>query len=463
MIKIEITRLAEILSAKVVGQATGYIEKVSIDSRQPCPNSVFFALRGENFDAHQYLAQAVQQGAVALVVEQAEQELAANVVQLVVADTKLALGKLAHWLREQISPKLVAMTGSSGKTTVKEMTAAILTAFVDDATKVLYTAGNFNNDIGVPLTLLRLTEQHQYAVIELGANHQGEISYTTQIACPDVALVNNVAAAHLEGFGSILGVAEAKGEIYRGLSENGVAIINLDCHYLTQWQAEIQQRKIRTFALENPQADIYAQDIVATDKGSTFLLCVEQQKIEINLPYLGRHNVSNALAAASLAMAIGADLPAIKKGLEQANQVKGRLYPQQISDNLLLLDDSYNANVDSLKAAIDVLAGASAEVKILVVGDMAELGKQSVSCHQQVAEYAKQFPLEVFSFGGESAVISQTCLGKHFTDKTALAQQLNHYIEQQLAQQKRVLLLTKGSRRMRMEEIIELIKGHFVC
>jgi len=347
-------------------------------------------------------------------VHQANTEIATP--QLVVADTRLALGQLAKWLREKINPRTVAMTGSSGKTTVKEMTASILQQTAGNPEAVLFTNGNFNNDIGVPLTLLRLTEQHKFAVIELGANHQGEIDYTTHLAQPEAALVNNVAAAHLEGFGSIEGVARAKGEIYRGLTPNGVAIINSEHNYIELWQKEIGSHAIQYF------------------------------------------NVKNALAATALAMNVGASLTDVKAGIEYRSQVKGRLFPIQVNENLLLLDDTYNANVDSLQAALDVLKGYDA-FRILLVGDMKELGEDSLKCHQQVGEHAKQAKLDlVLSYGTESAVISEAVLGKHFTNKAELIAYALDIIKQKLQENQKVVVLAKGSRSMKMEETIYSLK-----
>ena len=223
MIKQTTQQIAEILHARLFGDGNVTVTTVSTDTRQAVENGLFFALKGEKFDAHDYAEKAVEQGCVALVVER---ELPIAVPQIIVADTRLALGQLAKWLKSTLNPKTVAMTGSSGKTTVKEMTAKILQKTAACEEDVLYTFGNLNNDLGVPMTLLRLTEQHKFAVVELGANHIGEIAYTTQIAQPDACLVNNVAPAHLEGFGSIQGVAEAKGEIYRGLKAGGAAIVN---------------------------------------------------------------------------------------------------------------------------------------------------------------------------------------------------------------------------------------------
>ncbi|WP_439241348.1 UDP-N-acetylmuramoyl-tripeptide--D-alanyl-D-alanine ligase [Lonepinella sp. BR2474] len=462
MIKLTTKKLTEILNGTLIGNADTQIENISTDTRQQTQNGLFFALKGERFDAHQYLEQAMTQGNVAVIVDH---QCDVNVPQIIVTDTRLALGQLAQWLKAELHPLTVAMTGSSGKTTVKEMTAAILAQTASksavEKNQVLFTHGNFNNDIGVPLTLLRLNEKHQFAVIELGANHQGEIDYTTHLTQPDVALVNNVASAHLEGFGSIEGVAQAKGEIFRGLSEKGVAIVNLDCHYLDMWKKEIGTHKIQSFSAHHDQADFYASNVKATATGSTFMLHSPQGQIEISLPYLGEHNVSNALAATALAMNVGASLQDVQAGLEQKSQVKGRLFPIQPCENLLLLDDTYNANVGSLTSAIDVLKKYPA-FRIFVVGDMAELGENTPFCHQQIADYAAQAKLEcVASFGVHSAVISQQSQGQHFTDKAVMADYLTQIIKQKLANNQQVVLLAKGSRSQKMENVIDILKENF--
>lgn len=460
MIKLNIKQITDIVNGKLIGDASIDVENISTDTRKNTPNGLFFALKGEKFDAHDYLQSALEQGCVAAVVER---ECEIDVPQIVVADTRLALGLLAKWLKAKINPLTVAMTGSSGKTTVKEMTASILQQSAVNFDDVLFTQGNFNNDIGVPLTLLRLTEQHKFAVLELGANHSGEIAYTTDLVRPNAALVNNVAAAHLEGFGSLEGVARAKGEIYRGLSEQGTAIINLDCHYPELWKEEIGTRKVRSFSATNSQADYYADNIQLNETGSRFVLHTPKGWTEIQLPYLGGHNISNALAATALAMSVGAGLQEVKRGLEQKMQVKGRLFPIQPCENLLLLDDTYNANVDSLQSAVEVLKKYCA-FRILVVGDMAELGENSELCHQQVAEFAKAAQLDfVASFGDESAVISTACNGQHFTDKNKMSEKLIALIQQKLQNKQRVVLLAKGSRRMKMEQVIDSLKDNFIC
>ncbi|MCK9002732.1 UDP-N-acetylmuramoyl-tripeptide--D-alanyl-D-alanine ligase [Haemophilus influenzae] len=457
MIKLSTVQLAQILQAKLIGDENVQVEEINTDTRKSVSNSLFFALKGEKFDAHQYLDQAVSQGALALVVQQENSSIL--VPQLVVKDTRIALGELAKWLREKINPRTVAMTGSSGKTTVKEMTASILQHTAADSEVVLFTNGNFNNDIGVPLTLLRLTEKHRFAVIELGANHQNEINYTTKLVQPNAALINNIAPAHLEGFGSLAGVVQAKGEIYRGLTKNGVAIINAEHNHLDIWQKEISNHAIQYFNGK----DYSVKNVQGNEQGSTFTLVSPQGEIDISLPYLGEHNVKNALAATALAMNVGATLADVKAGLEQRSQVKGRLFPIQVTPNLLLLDDTYNANKDSLCAAIDVLKSYDAFL-ILCVADMKELGENSLAIHREVGQYVNLVNLDlVCSYGNESAVISEAVLGKHFTDKTEMVDFLVPLIENQLQQNKKVVVLGKGSRSMKMEDVIYSLKDKIKC
>lgn len=457
MIKLSTVQLAQILQAKLIGDENVQVEEINTDTRKSVSNSLFFALKGEKFDAHQYLDQAVSQGALALVVQQENPSIL--VPQLVVKDTRIALGELAKWLREKINPRTVAMTGSSGKTTVKEMTASILQHTAADSEAVLFTNGNFNNDIGVPLTLLRLTEKHRFAVIELGANHQNEINYTTKLVQPNAALINNIAPAHLEGFGSLAGVVQAKGEIYRGLTKNGVAIINAEHNHLDIWQKEISNHAIQYFNGK----DYSVKNVQGNEQGSAFTLVSPQGEIDISLPYLGEHNVKNALAATALAMNVGATLADVKAGLEQRSQVKGRLFPIQVTPNLLLLDDTYNANKDSLCAAIDVLKSYDA-FRILCVADVKELGENSLAIHREVGQYVNLANLDlVCSYGNESAVISEAVSGKHFTDKTEMVDFLVPLIENQLQQNKKVVVLGKGSRSMKMEDVIYSLKDKIKC
>ena len=423
---------------------------ITTDTRDCPKGSMFFALKGANFNGNAFAQKALDLGCAYAVIDEEEYKPANDERFLLVDDVLNTLQQLANYHRKKLNTPIVGITGTNGKTTTKELLATVLAKKYN----VLYTLGNLNNDIGVPLTLLRLTEKHRFAVIELGANHQNEINYTTKLVQPNAALINNIAPAHLEGFGSLAGVVQAKGEIYRGLTKNGVAIINAEHNHLDIWQKEISNHAIQYFNGK----DYSVKNVQGNEQGSTFTLVSPKGSIEINLPYLGEHNVKNALAATVLAMNVGASLADVKAGLEHRSQVKGRLFPIQVNENLLLLDDPYNANVDSLQAAIDVLKGYDA-FRILLVGDMKELGEDSLKCHQQVGEHAKQAKLDlVLSYGTESAVISEAVLGKHFTDKAELTAYALDIIKQKLQENQKVVVLAKGSRSMKMEETIYSLK-----
>ena len=375
MISVTLSQLTDILNGELQG-ADITLDAVTTDTRKLTPGCLFVALKGERFDAHDFADQAKAGGAGALLVSR---PLDIDLPQLIVKDTRLAFGELAAWVRQQVPARVVALTGSSGKTSVKEMTAAILS----QCGNTLYTAGNLNNDIGVPMTLLRLTPEYDYAVIELGANHQGEIAWTVSLTRPEAALVNNLAAAHLEGFGSLAGVAKAKGEIFSGLPENGIAIMNADNNDWLNWQSVIGSRKVWRFSPNAANSDFTATNIHVTSHGTEFTLQTPTGSVDVLLPLPGRHNIANALAAAALSMSVGATLDAIKAGLANLKAVPGRLFPIKLAENQLLLDDSYNANVGSMTAAVQVLAEMPG-YRVLVVGDMAELGAESEACHVQV-------------------------------------------------------------------------------
>lgn len=423
------------------------IDAICTDSRNIIKNAVFIALVGDHFDGHVFVEQAIEQGASLVIVDHKIDNNA--IAQIVVKDTKIALGLIAAAVRQLSHAKIVALTGSSGKTSVKEMTAAIL----QHCGQTLYTQGNFNNDIGVPLTLFRLTEQDQYAVIELGANHIGEIAYTTNIVKPQSALINNIAQAHLEGFGSLDGVATAKGEIFAGLANNGIAIINLDsCS--DKWFNSLVNKTVWTFSLSNPSANFYASNIQIAQTTS-FILHTPNGQCELELPLIGEHNVSNAVAASALAISVGAAFNQIKQGLATLKPVKGRLFPIQLNQTQLILDDSYNANVGSMSAAIKVLAKQPG-YRILVVGDMAELGEDAEKYHQQIGELAHHEKLDcVISVGNLSQFISQySGVGHHFNHK----QDAVNYLLMLLRQHPILTMLVKGSRSAKMEELIEKIQ-----
>ena len=448
MIPLDIEQIKKIVNGEsyYIQDESAVIDTICTDSRKIIKQSLFIALVGNNFDGHVFAEQSIKDGAIAVIVDH---KLNKTIPQIVVKDTRLALGVIANFIRQQSTAKIVALTGSSGKTSVKEMTAAIL----QHCGQTLYTQGNFNNDIGVPLTLLRLTKQDQFAVIELGANHIGEIAYTTNIVKPQSALINNIAEAHIEGFGSLEGVAKAKGEIFQGLLDGGIAIINLDsCS--DKWFTQLVNKTVWTFSLTNPSAQFYASNI-QHEKNTTFTLHTPKGECEIMLSLVGKHNISNAIAASALALSVGATFNQIQQGLASLTPVKGRLFPIKLNQTQLIWDDTYNANVGSMSAAVKVLAKQPG-YRILVVGDMGELGPEAEKYHCQIGELAHDEKIDcVVSVGKLSQFISQfSGVGHHFNNK----QDAVNYLLMLLRQQPNLTMLVKGSRSAKMEEVIEKIQ-----
>lgn len=453
MISVKLSQLIDLIDAELVGEDVE-ITAVSTDTRAIEDNSLFVALVGDRFDGHDFIDQAVKNGARALLVSK---PIELNVAQLVVNDTKKALGQLAAWVHQQCATPTVAITGSCGKTTVKEMVATILAC----RGNVLFTQGNFNNDIGVPLTLLRSQLSDEYAVIELGANHLGEIAYTTQLVQPDIALVNNVASAHIEGFGSLDGVKRAKGEIYTGLRPGGTALINLESWGEELWSEVLEDKRIITLSTMNSQADFFASDIrMNHDSMAEFVLHSPYGEAELSLSIVGKHNVANAVAASAIALEMGASLDHVRYGLAHLPKVKGRVDIVQLSEQIKLIDDSYNASVPAMKAAIDLLATYRAK-KWLILGNMAELGNESLALHRQVGEHAAPFQFDyVLTYGNDAQVISDLCAGKHF----ATHQDMLTYIEQQLNNNSSCsqVLLVKGANSAGMSKIVAALKEKFL-
>ncbi|WP_199610709.1 UDP-N-acetylmuramoyl-tripeptide--D-alanyl-D-alanine ligase [Flocculibacter collagenilyticus] len=447
MIKVTLAWLAKKLDAKLVGKNRD-IEHVNTDTRTLQQDELFIALRGPNFDGHNFADLAVEKKAAAIVVDH---QLDIDIPQLVVADTKLALGHIGKAIRDEVNPKVIAITGSAGKTTIKEMTTAIMSR----RGNVLSTKGNFNNEIGVPLTLLRLQPEHDIAVVELGANHLGEIAYTTSLASPDYALISNVAEAHLEGFGDIHGVARAKGEIFTGLPEGGIAIYNADSEFADYWQRRLSDKKVRTYAISAElQADFYASDINVDKKGcASFTLNTPVGTTELHLTIPGNHNVANAVAAASLSISAGASLEDVKLGLAAMQSITGRVNLIEVNEQLTVIDDTYNANVESVKAAIELLSSYKS-YQIFVLGDMAELGHDARMYHEQVGEYAKEKSIDnLFTLGVLSQSASEVFNGdgKHFSSRQTLLEHLHQLIN---AQSQPVTVVVKGSRSSRMELVV---------
>lgn len=451
MIPLLLSEIAQAVDGTLIGDDI-QVHHISTDSRALQAEDVFLALKGPNFDGHKFIPQAVLAGCKAVVVDH---QCDANLPQIVVADTHTALGKIGAYVKAQVAPKTVAITGSSGKTTVKEMVAAILARLGS----VLATQGNFNNDIGVPLTLLRLNREHEFAVVELGANHIGEIAYTSALVKPDVALINNVAPAHLEGFGDLCGVARAKGEIYSGLSDKGVAIYDVNCKLAHKWQWRLKDKKVRCFSNKDI-TDCYSTEITLDDDGcASFILNTAESSEKVTLGIPGEHNVNNAVAAATIALEFGASLTDIRLGLAAMSAVKGRLNLHQLNEKVKLIDDTYNANVDSIKAGIDLLSGYQGR-RILILGDMGELGAEARSYHQEVGEYAKKQNIDNLLTLG---VLSQSTTdafagnGEHFSEREPLVTELMSLLQEN----QKASILVKGSRSSHMELVVSSIMEKF--
>jgi UDP-N-acetylmuramoyl-tripeptide--D-alanyl-D-alanine ligase len=430
---------------------------VSTDTRSIAADELFVALRGPKFDGHDFIQAAVERGAVAIMVDEAwAVGHASDVPQVVVRDTRLALGALAAYWRSRFELPLIGITGSNGKTTVKEMTAAILRAQAradgyDPELAVLATLGNLNNDIGVPLMLLGLHITNRAAVIEMGMNHPGEIAYLTQLARPTVALVNNAQRAHLEGVGSVAEVAREKGAIYAGLDEGGVAIVNADDAFCDYWRNLNSGRRVVSFGLA-PGADVSAE-VTRSGSGSALRVRTHQGSVDVALPAPGMHNVCNALAATAAATAVGTSLAAVAAGLSAYAGVKGRLQLRHIAGGATLIDDSYNANPDSMRAAIDVLTATPGRT-ILVLGDMGELGERAGQLHDEIGGYAKSQGVDLLLALGELAELAVRNFGsggRHFGSVDTLVAALRAELDGSTT------VLVKGSRFMRMERVVEAL------
>ena len=419
------------------------IDSVATDSRLVKSDQLFIAIKGERFDAHDFVADLAGVAGAALV----SKEIDCDLPQIVVEDTLQALADLAAVWRQQYTKPLIALTGSNGKTTLKEMIAAILS----QQGKVLATIGNLNNNIGMPLTLLRLREEHDYAVIEMGANHFGEIEFLTTIAKPDVAVVNNAGAAHLEGFINLEGVAQAKGEIFIGLGTQGIAVINADDTFADYWMDSNKDREVIAFGINN----------VATISGSLLsdgglMIKMGENEVRANLKLLGRHNAMNALAAAAATSALGIKLETIVKGLESMLPVKGRLAPVAGINNSQILDDTYNANPDSVVAALDVLA--QRKNTVFVLGDLGELGENPEKVHEIIGKKAKAVGIKhMYCLGDYSANACNSFgeNGKSFEEMDDLLSELKTDLQNDFPDSTTILI--KGSRFMRMERAVEAL------
>ena len=419
---------------------------VSTDSRKVAAGNLFIALRGERFDAHDFLKEVAAAGAAALMVERAPEGV--QTPALVVPDTRIALGEMAkHW-RGKFALPVIGVTGSNGKTTVKEMIASILAAAFG-ARHCLATQGNLNNDIGVPLTVFRLDASCKAAVIELGMNHPGEIALLAAMAQPTVGLVNNAQREHQEFMESVEAVARENGAVLRALPADGVAVFPADDPYTRLWREYAGARKSMTFGFSD-DADVSCS-YQANDFGSDLLIKAGSEAFRVRLAAAGTHNVRNALAAAACALAAGVPQDAVIRGLESFAPVNGRLQRKTARCGAMVIDDTYNANPDSVRAAIDVLANAAAP-RILVLGDMGEVGNEGPAFHEEVGAYAKNRGIEHLLALGELARHSVDAFGangRHYADLASL----NHAVDALASAVATVLV--KGSRFMKMERVVQ--------
>jgi UDP-N-acetylmuramoyl-tripeptide--D-alanyl-D-alanine ligase len=450
MSMMRLSEAARAIPAELRGEDRAF-EAVSTDTRALGPRALFVALKGERFDGRAFLAQAAREQAAGALVQRSGLEAGASppgLPLLVVEDSRLALGKLAAYWREKFTIPLVALTGSNGKTTVKEMLASILRAASAEDT-VLATRGNLNNDIGVPVTLLELRSGHRYAVVEMGMNHAGEIRYLARLAAPDVALVNNAGPAHIEFFGSVEAIARAKGEIFEGLAPGGTAVINADDRHAPLWRELAGGRRVVDFGLSGRAA------VSATYRlnwlESEIVVKTPQGEAHAVLRAPGLHNVRNALAASAAAVALQVPAPAIAQGLARFAGIKGRLQKKAGKNGATLIDDTYTANPESVRAAIAVLAAAPGE-KLLVLGDMGELGSAAAEMHAELGRLAREQGIGRLLALGEHSAHAARAFGvgaRHFTRiEDLLAEAAN-------ALAPGVTALIKGSRFMQMERVVK--------
>jgi UDP-N-acetylmuramoyl-tripeptide--D-alanyl-D-alanine ligase len=445
MLNLQLSDVAMWTRGSMRGANVG-VQGVFTDTRAPVERGLFVALKGENFDAHDFVAAAKQSGAAAALVAR---PLPIDIPQVVVMDTTMALGDLASAIRAQRRARVIGITGSNGKTTVKTLLASILGLHG----KTHVNAGNLNNEIGLPMSLLNLPADAEFAVLEMGAGKHGDIAYLAAIARPEIGLVNNIAPAHLERMGSLEGIAETKGALYTSLPAQGVAIINADDGFATFFGNLAGTRKIIRFGTRN-EADVRAENIQLGTE-TRFELVTASGRVDIRLPLNGRHNVQNALAAATCAVALDVPIQLIKRGLESASPVKGRLQRYAMPGGWTLIDDSYNANPGSTAAAIDTLMSEPGEAW-LVLGDMRELGADSRALHAATGKLAHESGIaKLYTVGDLSSAAAKAfgAKAKHFDTQQALATTLAADVKPG------VRVLVKGSRGSAMERVVHALRG----
>ncbi len=448
MMEGRLSSASEIMQGRLHGSDATFCG-ISTDSRSVRARELFFALRGPRFDGSAYLPQAAAAGAAGAVVAG---PLTADLPTIEVADTRRALGQVAAAWRRQMPATVIALTGSNGKTTLKEMIASCLAL----AAPTLATRGNLNNDVGVPLMLAELAPQHRYAVLELGANHHGEIAWLTSLVEPAIAVITNAGPAHLEGFGSIRGVAEAKSEILQGDPRPEWAVLNADDPYFDYWRARAKGAEVVSFGVE-ADADVRAVSVESTESGTAFTLLTGQHEIEVSLPLAGKHNAQLAAAAAAAALAAGVDAKSVRRGLEAVRPVAGRIQARPGIGGCRVYDDSYNANPASVVAAGQFLAARPGD-SWFALGDMGELGAGAADLHRQAGEALSRAGIDRLFAAGPLSRHAVEAFGDRGTWVESV-DALGALLVQELhgRDATRVNVLVKGSRAMRMERVVEAL------
>ncbi len=435
MLSSDTNKISSVINCKLNSNKAVKFQGVCTDTRDRVSGKLFIALEGVNFDGHNFIKQAEDLGAVAVI---AHKRVDSNLPTLLVSNSEEAYQKLAAWHRQSFSPIVIAITGSNGKTSTKNMLHSILSLHGP----TLSTKGNFNNHLGVPKTLLELSKKHQYCIIEMGANHVNEIELLCKLAQPDIAIITNANNAHIGEFGSEKNLVKAKGEILESLSRDGIAIINKSSPHIDIWEKMSGTQNLTFFGNES---NVYASNIKQFKSTLNFSLNFNHSSINITLSMIGLHQIENVLAAAACAIKIGISPNLIKKGLEKVRSEKGRLELIELQ-NFTILDDSYNANPQSVKAAIDSLKQFSGK-KVLVLGTMAELGKDSSKLHQEIGDYAREQNIDSLITIGQEA---QCFKGSHFDDIESIFNEINNY-------HKGATVLIKGSRKMELNKLVDIL------
>ncbi len=444
MEKTEISKIADAIKGHLFINKKIFITGVSIDSRTTKKGDIFFALKGENFDGHNFIKNAISKGAAAVVISRLPSPVS-RFPSIVVKDTTTALQDFAKYYRSKFNLKVIGITGSNGKTTTKD----ILTSVLSQKTPVLSTAGNFNNHIGLPLTLFQLEKKHRYCVLEMGTNHKGEIARLCEISLPSAGIVTNIGTAHIGNFGSVKNILKEKSELFNSLGSNGIAVINNDDEFITLYAAKINCKKI-TFGIKNI-ADVMACDILLKSENTTFSLQYKKRKEKIVLPAAGLFNVYNALAAASTAVTLGYSVNEIAAGIRNFVPPAKRMETLNLKNGIVIVNDSYNANPTSMRLAIENFAKIFYNNrKILVLGDMLELGGVEIAEHKKIGEFIKRnrYADSVLTVGDLAKHITAQSGGIWFENKNKLSE----YLKKNLKYGDAVLF--KASRKIALEDVV---------